>query len=358
MQSTTRPSRTRGLACAPVLAALLAGACNSRVLVDGSGGMGGAGAQGGAGGAGATSSTSTTSTSSTSSTSTGTSTTSTSTTSTSTSIGGVVLGLPCADDTQCGGDGKCLTVGGNSVILGGGPANGYCSKACSSDADCPGPDGVCLSGANGEGECFLGCVYGEPPFMSLVDPLDPLKCHGREDLRCEELSFGSAVCLPTCGSDAECAGRFCDLQLAVCVDAPSTGKALGDKCDPMAMVDECAGVCIALVGDKTMCSSRCVMGGVVPNSFECGGTDQGVCIYSPAGTGLGDVAFCAQSCTQQDQCQVPDFFCFNVDLPDNGLCIYSDPCVSDADCAFLDAICVQTSLGQFCMSPQYPLGNL
>jgi hypothetical protein len=55
---------------------------------------------------------------------------------------------------------------------------------------------------------------------------------------------------------------------------------------------------------------------------------------------------------------MPDFFCFDVGLPDNGLCIDSDPCVSDADCAFLDVTCVQTSLGQLCMSPQYPLGDL
>jgi hypothetical protein len=59
--------------------------------------------------------------------------------------------------------------------------------------------------------------------MTLNDPLDPGKCHGREDLRCQEMGFGYAVCIPICGSDGACEDRFCDPELTVCVDYPEVG---------------------------------------------------------------------------------------------------------------------------------------
>lgn len=272
--------------------------------------------------------------------------------------GGVFLGLPCGADAECGDQGLCLATSGNSAFLGGGPANGYCSKACETDAECPGPSSVCLVGAGGKGECFLGCVPGEPELASLNEPLDPSKCHGREDLRCEEVVGGLPICRPSCGSDAQCEGRFCDPSMGVCVDAPSAGKAMGEKCDPTGMPDECAGVCLQLAGDKTMCSSPCVMGGEVSDPFECGGPEQGVCVYSPAGSGVGDLGYCARACTAQDQCQAPDFSCFDLGLPESGSCLDTTPCTTDMDCNFLDGQCIETSLGKFCMSPKYPLGSL
>lgn len=306
---------------------------------------GGADGETGGGGSGTTSSTTTTTT------------TTTSVVSSTTTGGGTsFLGLECASDADCGTDGKCSQVTDNDPILGGGPAAGYCTKACTESAECP--SGTCVTNGNGDGECFLNCAFGQPEIMFLDDPLDPTKCHGREDLRCQELSGGEQVCLPTCGSDVQCDGRVCDPRLAVCVDDPNMGKALGEKCDTEATTEECAGTCIGITGGKSMCTSPCVMAGEILDTFDCGGVDKGVCLYSPSGTGAGDLGFCAESCTQHDTCQTPTFMCFNIGLPDNGVCLDTDACNTDADCDFLDATCVETNLGKFCASAQYPLGTL
>ncbi|MEZ4300757.1 MAG: hypothetical protein R3B70_37830, partial [Polyangiaceae bacterium] len=135
-------------------------------------------------------------------------------------------------------------------------------------------------------------------------------------------------------------------------------KALGEQCDTMASTEECAGICIGITGGKSMCTSPCVMGGSAVESFDCGGPDKGVCLYSPSGTGVGDLGFCAESCTVHDQCQAPSFLCFNIGLPDNGVCLDTDACNTDADCDFLDAVCLETSLGKLCGSPAFDLGTL
>jgi hypothetical protein len=288
-----------------------------------------------------------------------------STTSSSTSAQpGAFLGLSCASDAQCGAGGKCIQVTDNDPFFGGGgPAGGYCTLPCMTDSEC-GIGNVCFySDSLGKGECIRGCVHGEPPLMYLNDDLDPDKCHGREDVRCAVLQDGSEVCLPTCGSDSQCDGRSCDPLLAVCVDKPKSGKALGETCDPMAADPGCAGVCITIGnGDasknKYMCTSPCVMGGVVEGSDDCGGIEKGICIYSPQGTGVGDSAFCAESCKTQEACQTPNFWCYNINVQATGVCLDATPCTKDSECTFTDAECIATKLGKFCMSPSYPLGSL
>jgi hypothetical protein len=193
--------------------------------------------------------------------------------------------------------------------------------------------------------------------MFLNEELDPDKCHGRADLRCQELSEGG-ICLPTCGSDAQCPGRSCDPTTVMCVDQPNDGKPLGAKCEVTPMGTDCAGLCIEIANDKSLCTTPCSMAGPLPDPFECGGPERGICLYSPSGTGLGDLGYCAQSCTAQDQCQTPDFFCLDIGLRSSGICLDSLPCTSNADCTFLDGECIETTLGKFCMSPDYPLGNL
>jgi hypothetical protein len=336
---------------------IMVAACGGRVTVDrpgsaaGQGGTGGQGGTDGQGGIGAavTSVTTTVTTSV------------VDTVTTTSGTGAGLLAMECTSDAHCGSGLKCLTFKDDDPVLGGGPAGGYCTKPCSSDADCPGAGSSCLFSAGGVGECFLGCTPGEPPIEYLNDPLDPDKCHGREDLRCEKLPpDGAAVCMPTCGSDAHCDGRLCDPRTQVCVDMPNPGKPLGAKCDPDAMVPECGGLCVELPGMelKTMCTNACVLGGEIPNEFECGGAAAGICIYAPQGLGVGDMAYCAQSCGQQDQCQTPDFFCFDIGLPDNGVCLETMPCKTDDDCQSFDAACIETTLGSYCMSESYPLGTL
>lgn len=284
---------------------------------------------------------------------------------TSTTMGPSFLGTECSADADCGMDGKCLTAGADDSVLGGGPANGYCTKNCQTDTDCPGAGSTCLTDQAGKGECFLGCTFGEPALMYLNDPLDGEKCHGREDLRCQTLQDGSNVCLPACGNDDQCAGRACDPRFGVCVTTPSTGKLMGEACDPMSMTEECAGTCIGIqsdAGNLAMCTSLCTMGGEAPNANECNvgvKTPGGLCIYSPSGTGVGDIGFCAQGCTMEDQCQYPAFFCFNVGLPDGGVCLGSKSCAADGECNMLpNGKCIATSVGKFCMSEGYPLGSL
>lgn len=317
---------------------------------------GGGGGNGGSGG-GTTTATQT-------GTTTGATTGTTSTTTTTTAIQpSNFLGLSCTADAQCGPMGKCIQTTDNDPFLGGGPAGGYCTKPCQADNEC-GIGNVCFyDEPSGVGECILGCIFGEPELMFLDDELDPSKCNGREDVRCAQLQDGSEVCLPTCGSDSQCDGRVCDPRLAVCVDTPNAGKALGEQCDPEAMEPECAGTCITIGSgdptmDKYMCTSPCVMAGIVEGSDDCGGLEKGICIYSPSGTGVGDTAFCAESCTAQEDCQYPNFFCNNINVQTTGVCLDAEPCTSDAQCTFTDAECIETTLGKFCMSPSYPLGGL
>jgi hypothetical protein len=82
---------------------------------------------------------------------------------TTTGGGSVSLGAECESDADCGADGQCIRASDNDVILYGGAAGGYCTKPCASDPECPGPNSVCLLSPDGQGECFLGCNFGEPP---------------------------------------------------------------------------------------------------------------------------------------------------------------------------------------------------
>jgi hypothetical protein len=270
------------------------------------------------------------------------------------------LGITCALDSDCG-TGKCSQVTDYDNILGGGPPNGYCTQACAVDADCP-ADGACIPDGYGSGQCFLECAFGEPQITSFDMPLDPTKCHGREDVRCQKLQGGAEVCLPICGADAQCDGRVCDARRALCTDAPHKGKALGEDCNPDAEAPECAGICLSIGPDggpfKNMCTSPCVMAGAFPDTYDCGGPDKGLCVYS-SGHGAGDHGYCAELCTAQYQCNYPSFFCFDLGLPDNGVCVDSTPCETAADCGrFMAEDCVPTTAGKFCMSTTYPLGPL
>ncbi len=359
MGKHTEGSWATGAWLVAALAMGIHGACGGHVTVE-SGGSGGVGGGGTTGGAAGTTSPTTTPTSPTTTTTVGPTTTTVGPTTTSTGSSLFTLGFPCEDDVFCGMGSHCVTAIANDPVFGGGAANGYCTHPCMSDAECDGPGSTCVfPDGGGTGECLLGCVFGDPPLFSLNDPLDPSKCRGREDLRCQQLPDGSEVCVPTCGSDAQCAGGFCDPKTGACVGVKPVGDPLGAACDPDAMVTSCQGICIQITGGKTMCTQTCTMGGEVPNEAECGGSQSGICIYSPSGTGVGDMGFCAQACAQQDACQTPDFFCFDVGQAESGVCLDSSPCLSDADCQnFPQGACVMTNLGPFCMSGKYPLGTL
>lgn len=268
---------------------------------------------------------------------------------------------PCTEDVQCGAGARCIKSSDNNPIFGGGPADGYCTIDCKEDADCPGTTSICLTDMNEEnGICLRGCEFG-PDLEFIDDPLDEEKCWGREDLRCQEIG-NSPVCVPTCGSDDQCAGRKCDPQLTVCVDMPNMGTLEnGQACDPMA--PQCDGVCVSFSTDDpqkpvTMCSNWCVLGGELNGSFDCGGLTGGLCAFSPQGNGPGDFGVCAPACTDHDGCQHPNFWCTPVGFHNaNGFCFGHSACMVQADCKNMGEVCTDTKHGKFCISDKYDLGS-
>lgn len=271
----------------------------------------------------------------------------------STSSGGTIfVGQVCTGDGQCGPDGRCILPDEDDPRLGGGPADGYCTIACADSSECPGA-GVCLID-NGVGECFLGCEIG-PELEFIDDELLETKCHQREDVRCIELDDGPA-CIPTCGSDDQCpGGRVCDPRAAVCVDDPNTGDPDGVACDPDN--DTCEGRCVSFTGGTlTMCSNVCVLGGEL-DGFDCGGLENGVCVFRPSGYGPGDHGFCSPACSVQTDCNNPDWWCFGNTFATNGFCFTATPCPNgQGDCDATD-LCTQTQHGPFCLDPAIPLGE-
>jgi hypothetical protein len=200
--------------------------------------------------------------------------------------------------------------------------------------------------------------------MGIDEALNEDKCHGREDVRCQEIVAGSPVCTPTCGSDSQCDGRFCDPQIKVCVDTPNTGFANGLACNPMATNPECAGICVSFTVEMgkppiTMCSEWCVLGGELNSTADCGGLTEGVCAFLPTGNGAGDFGVCAPACTQHDDCQNPNFWCTATNFHNaNGFCFGHPPCTSQADCdKAAGEICTNTKFGQYCISDKYDLGT-
>jgi hypothetical protein len=283
-------------------------------------------------------------------------------------------------DGDCGGL-TCILPSIDDEVFGGGPAGGYCTKACSADGDC-GMSGVCYTNAAATtGRCVLTCVQG-PALMHLNDPIDdPTKCLARPDVACDQLGPNRFACLPVCGSDSQCpAGMHCDPRASVCVSTPNPGLADGQACGTLdGGVDPCAGECLTLApgGDAgatvSVCTTECVMGdapsvAATPTAWTvCGGVTNGLCVYSPPGEGAGDLGYCTNACQKQDDCDAPDLWCFAiVNLTGtsgitNGWCFPGTPCPGGtADCTasgFQGSVCTQTAYGPWCISSQFPLGS-
>jgi hypothetical protein len=276
------------------------------------------------------------------------------------------LGASCASDTDCGSLLNCLGPTSKDPIFGGGPAGGFCTKVCDKDTDCPGDSVACLKNSNVEpGRCTLTCTLG-PTLAGYRQPLDPSKCRGREDLRCEAVKGLGAVCLPTCGSDSQCApSGVCDPNLAVCVTNPSLGLPTGAKCDPNAMPTACAGRCIPFDPGVSICSSPCVLGGDPLLPLDCGGPAKGLCAFGPTMNGAGDLGFCTPSCEAHSDCQNPAFWCFTVTdftaLYHKGYCFAATPCNAQIDCEQPGQVkgytCTITPSGSFCLDASFPLKN-
>jgi len=272
--------------------------------------------------------------------------------------GDSLIGVFCSNDKECGAGLRCITADTDSPLLGGGVANGYCTKDCLKDKDC-GKGSTCLRpNDNDPGECFLGCEIG-PELKFLDDELDPDKCHGRDDLRCTDLNAGT-VCLPSCGKDEQCGDRKCDPRSGTCVDQIAMGKPLGALCNPDAEQPECQGFCQKFTGmDGGVCSSPCTLGDSdFFNTADCGGLDKGLCMFRPTGYGAGDFGRCTAACTEHDDCGNPTWWCFGNEFAMNGFCYTSEDCKATVDCtnAMLgpDVGCYETKYGGKCLEAADP----
>ncbi len=231
------------------------------------------------------------------------------------------LAASCNADADCGGDLTCVLPSDDDPVFGGGAPGGFCTKPCSADADCDNAHAVCYgAGPSQPGRCTLACALG--PGIGNGDGLfTPLgtKCRGRDDVRCTQaanaVATAPAVCLPTCGEDAQCAGSYCDPRTAVCTATPSTGTATGTACDPSQTTGACAGVCVGFDTGVAICSEPCVLGALGGDALQspnCGGPYQGLCAFHPKANGPGDTGFCTPSCKAQGDCENPNFWCFGV----------------------------------------------
>jgi hypothetical protein len=282
-----------------------------------------------------------------------------------TSTGTGSLASACAHAGDCEPGLSCLTSTGNDPVFGGGLAGGLCTRACNTDTDCPQPDGICYQiDPNEAGRCTLACAFG-PALDGYFDALDPLKCLGREDLRCVKqtgaTSATAGLCLPTCGEDAECDGLFCDPRTSVCVAQPGAGAPFGAACDPTA-TNPCAGRCVGFDSAVGLCSMACVLGGAGLDAHDCGGPEKGLCAFHPANAGPGDGGWCTPSCQLQSDCASPDFFCRSVagltETLNLGYCFGAKPCPLGSECGADDGQCTLTTAGAYCLDPRFPLGAL
>lgn len=233
-----------------------------------------------------------------------------------------LVGRKCQTDAACGEGLRCFTAGSNDMF-GGGPAGGYCSATCTSNAQCTAidPEAECLSIPGLQSVCMRTC-FSLPgnfdPSNPVQPPLAENKCLTRPDLACmSEAALGTTMftgsrqlgwCFPQCGSDEECPGRRCDLFRGVCVDTPATGAALGEACTAGT---QCAGgICVAANagGTEAFCSAPCVLGQPIGCGYGLSAeVREGGCLGPRVNgftseEGIGDSGFCAELCDVDADC--------------------------------------------------------
>lgn len=231
------------------------------------------------------------------------------------------LGLACASDTDCGGNGlTCLLPTAKSMYGAGGPANGYCTFACAANTDatrCGAAGGSCIDFSpvttQIQAFCMQSCVIGTAGSLNME------KCHTRQDVACTQVQAAGAgvveidACIPTCSRDIDCpTGRQCDDAVAVCFDTKSAGDPLGTHCDATAMTTSCAGGCLP-IGDGTtvsasFCTRLCVFGSLAACDYSgatmslATGGPHGICALGTQDADLGDQGFCVQQCDVAADC--------------------------------------------------------
>lgn len=217
-----------------------------------------------------------------------------------------LVGRNCEDDASCGEGLTCFRSGAND-FFGAGPAGGYCSLQCVDESECAAidPASTCDSGL-----CLRACRSQDPTSAQ------ENKCLGRRDVACQSeaylglASFTGArqpgLCLPQCGSDEDCDGRFCDLARGLCTSAQPTGAEVGAACETD---DDCAGRrCIADGPNARLCTAPCVFGQPVGCGQGITANPRSKACFRPVVTGfassegLGDVGLCIEACDVDSDC--------------------------------------------------------
>ncbi|HXU05021.1 MAG TPA: hypothetical protein VN903_28870 [Polyangia bacterium] len=227
------------------------------------------------------------------------------------------MGKGCATNSDCTGGLTCAAPGADSFGSGG-PANGFCTKACG-DADggdvCGAFNAVCVNmntDANPALFCMPSCTFGSSDRAT--------KCRGRDDVACARLQDNAGgtldLCVPLCGADVDCpTGRHCDKNSGLCATTVKTGSALGSSCTPGVDggADSCSGFCLSIGSGGTtvtarFCSQACVLGAPNACNLAAGSMSlapagsHGGCLYTASGAMPGDVGYCTQECDTAGDC--------------------------------------------------------
>jgi hypothetical protein len=246
--------------------------------------------------------------------------------------GSAQFGRACTQDAQCGTGLTCLT---NNGLANGGPANGLCTQACTSDTQCLeiASDAYCVAFSESESFCLQSCTtgsFGVPKCQQRSDVACTLiglipsgvacettaecatgqLCSSSQPSQCGDIVTG---CVPTCGGDFDCASnQFCDFGSGLCTNTQPSGLPIGAACTPPATdsdVDPCQGFCLSSddAGTQGTCTAFCTFS----STFTGCGWDgvskaEAGCLYSTilsnGDLGAGDVGICGSLCDCNSEC--------------------------------------------------------
>jgi hypothetical protein len=230
------------------------------------------------------------------------------------------IGIPCTQNAQCVRGLTCVTSSTPS-----GPQGGYCTRTCADDTNCQGidPESYCYQESH---YCLAACTTdaGEIDLEGEIESLEPpdlnLKCQGRPELACFPLSrlpsaraAEEGVCLPVCQSNADCGGRFCNLNTGGCDDVAPVGGDIGAPCTPATAAVDCAsGYCQPLGPTRFFCTGACSQLEVGGCGFPANtppGQRQAACVDSIRGLRYRDLGLCMELCDTPADCAQPGWQC-------------------------------------------------
>lgn len=186
-----------------------------------------------------------------------------------------------------------ITASGSTLQPVGGPAGGYCSRACGGDGEC-GVGARCLNHSSGA-FCYAGCDRAQREAQCVGG--GPQACAATDD------GAGSA-CYPLCQSHEQCgAGRFCDPSSGLCVaQRREAAGGVGAPCSVTTQEDDCqSGLCLYDLGTgEGICTALCRSG-----ETSCGAAGGepalgSVCLSYDVSPGA--VGWCAPLCDTGADC--------------------------------------------------------